>query len=332
MVRRKISWQRKLLFSLVATTIGLGSIESMCRLVVASSPDARWQHHRKLVVTIGFAGLNQILEPDSKLFWRLRANVRDHQLSGEIGGSAPLNFSVSTDAENHRRMPVVANADRRILFLGDSCTFGVGVNDDETFASLLQGRFSDVQCVNAGVPGYSAYQGAKRLENARAIPNTVVISFLFNDESSWDARSDVEHAAAQRTPGAWLVRNSRFATLLTSLQRGSNDNVESSIKKKRPRLTDQEYSERLESMVQECRSVGARPILVVWPLREQMLNNESIVKQEVVRYLGNELDVPVVDLVPEFIANGGTSLFADVVHANQAGHELVADLIEPLLK
>ena len=41
-----------------------------------------------------------------------------------------------------------------VMFLGDSFTFGLGVNDDEVFAELLN-QSSDLTHLNAGVPGYS---------------------------------------------------------------------------------------------------------------------------------------------------------------------------------
>ena len=46
----------------------------------------------------------------------------------------------------------------RILGVGDSTTFGMGVRDDETFLSLLEdlANKNDFKCevINAGVPGY----------------------------------------------------------------------------------------------------------------------------------------------------------------------------------
>lgn len=41
-----------------------------------------------------------------------------------------------------------------LIFLGDSFTFGLGVNDDEVFTELLNDG-SDLTFLNAGVPGYS---------------------------------------------------------------------------------------------------------------------------------------------------------------------------------
>ena len=46
---------------------------------------------------------------------------------------------------------------RRVL-LGDSFTFGLGVNDDETFASLMNADDRQTRYLNAGVAGYSTDQ------------------------------------------------------------------------------------------------------------------------------------------------------------------------------
>lgn len=43
-----------------------------------------------------------------------------------------------------------------IAAIGDSMTFGIGVNDDETWVNLLAQEFPDVHFTNTGHPGFSA--------------------------------------------------------------------------------------------------------------------------------------------------------------------------------
>lgn len=58
----------------------------------------------------------------------------------------------------------------RLLFLGDSVTFGYLVSHTETFVQRaeeeLRARFPDasIECINAGVPGYTLFQGWGFLE------------------------------------------------------------------------------------------------------------------------------------------------------------------------
>lgn len=48
------------------------------------------------------------------------------------------------------------NAECTIAMIGDSVTFGFGVNDSETFTELLQQRFEGFQFINSGVSGYNS--------------------------------------------------------------------------------------------------------------------------------------------------------------------------------
>lgn len=77
----------------------------------------------------------------------------------------------------------------RVLFLGDSVTFGDGLaNDDETLPARIAGALSGrigrpVEAINAGVSGYSPWQEGKFLkrEGFRYSPDLVVLTFVLND-------------------------------------------------------------------------------------------------------------------------------------------------------
>ena len=43
-----------------------------------------------------------------------------------------------------------------IAFVGDSVTFGMGVDDDDTWVNLLAAELPDIQFKNAGLPGYNS--------------------------------------------------------------------------------------------------------------------------------------------------------------------------------
>lgn len=327
-----IPLRRKIVYSLATVCIGLMFVETVCRLLVASVPNERWQYHATLINSVGFGELNEILEPDAALFWRVKPGIDAAYIYAEVLGSQPMSFTVTTDRLGCRRMPTAPRATKRVLFLGDSCTFGVGVDDDETFAYLLQQRLGDVQCLNYGVPGYSSFQGRRRLEMLEGDlpPDIVVVSFLFNDDSAWDGRSDLEHVNDQRSFASFLTRNSRFALLVAGLKPAPHPVRPRA--KTRPRLTDREYSRELKMIVQLCRAQGSQPVFLLWPLRSQMYDDSVYPKQEIVKYLGKSDDIPVIDLLSEFRENGGASLFADVVHANKDGNKLIADELEPVIR
>ena len=93
-----------------------------------------------------------------------------------------------------QRLERVDASRERILFVGDSIVYGMGVSDDETMTHLIETRAPGVQVLNAAVSGYSLDQDAIYL--ARILPEVrpslvVVGVFTGNDfqvtgrEFSW---------------------------------------------------------------------------------------------------------------------------------------------------
>ncbi len=91
---------------------------------------------------------------------------------------------------DHRSPAELRRGAPQILFLGDSFTFGAGVQDDEAFPMLLQSRLRrrlddrDLTAVDAGVPSYSPFLA--RLQLARMIdagyrPDLVVYTLDVTD-------------------------------------------------------------------------------------------------------------------------------------------------------
>lgn len=71
----------------------------------------------------------------------------------------------------------------KIIFIGDSNTFGNGVPTDSTFVEVLDDMLPNVSAINLAVPGYTSYQGYKTLLKyvPELSPDIAVVSFNFND-------------------------------------------------------------------------------------------------------------------------------------------------------
>lgn len=97
---------------------------------------------------------------------------------------------------------------RRILAIGDSFTYGHGVQDDETYPAVvervLRGRGHDVEVVNAGVPGYSTDQAyAWALRDGLALdPDVLLVGVHCSDVSDNYESSlyDLEEGRLVRRP------------------------------------------------------------------------------------------------------------------------------------
>jgi lysophospholipase L1-like esterase len=72
---------------------------------------------------------------------------------------------------------------RRVVAVGDSFTFGEGVNDGDTYPRRLQDLLPDTEVVNLGVHGYGLDQILIRLreEVPRYRPDVVLLGFFLND-------------------------------------------------------------------------------------------------------------------------------------------------------
>lgn len=82
--------------------------------------------------------------------------------------------------------PLQAQDPFTILFLGDSLTAGYGLDEGQSFPSLLERRFDaegrDIRVLNAGVSGSTSASGLSRLQwYARSNPDLLVLSLGAND-------------------------------------------------------------------------------------------------------------------------------------------------------
>lgn len=101
-----------------------------------------------------------IFVPDPALGWQLRPGLEHRHETDE--------FSVTyrTDAEGWRigEPPAADDAGRRIVLLGDSFTFGVGAEYEDTYGARIQRELEDTRVWNLAVPGYGVDQLVLQLE------------------------------------------------------------------------------------------------------------------------------------------------------------------------
>lgn len=92
--------------------------------------------------------------------------------------------SINEDGYRGPRIPVEPTPGRyRILVLGDSYVFGHGVDEEETFCSLVAARLPESEVLNFGVVGYSTDQELMLLRDRglRYRPDLVILGLYRND-------------------------------------------------------------------------------------------------------------------------------------------------------
>jgi hypothetical protein len=91
------------------------------------------------------------------------------------------NWQMTTLPDGSRAVPGTNTAATcKVVLLGDSVTFAWGVNDAETWPSLVARQLPSVHLINTGSPGYSIYEVAATMD---AVPAEGYVYLLVNNDS-----------------------------------------------------------------------------------------------------------------------------------------------------
>jgi len=332
---------KNVFFSVLVCACTLALFEIGSRLFVSHEDDLVRKEHEDLIRVLGLPGMIDLFDPDPDLFWKLKPNLDSERISGTIG-RYPVTFEVSTNEIGLRSRPIPREKrEFRVLVLGNSCAFGIGVDDEETWPARLEEMLrrstgGDVLVMNASVPGYSSYQGKCFLETRGFAlrPDLVIASFGFNDASEWSSRSDMQVAralAAGRSGGPLAA--SRAYLVLRKVVAGVRATETTENTKKRPRLSPREFDRALVEIRDLCAERNVPVLFLIWPFRKQMeeKNDALLAYQRIVAEVGERERVPLIDLVGPFLEAEG-DLFVDNLHANAAGCRVAAEAIVSVLE
>jgi lysophospholipase L1-like esterase len=111
---------------------------------------------------------------------------------------------------------------KRLLFLGSSVTFGWGVPAERAFPELVRQGLEKAlpgiafETINAGVPGYSSYQGILYLKKILSLyqPDVVVAEFGINDGTVAVKKADKDWKPGFWEPAHKALRNSGWGRLV----------------------------------------------------------------------------------------------------------------------
>ncbi len=294
--------------------IALGATEVLLRGLVPVAPLMRFEQlgeAHKDRDTVQFLSL---VESDEDVFWRLAPGKVLPEDSRPFFGLISNEQGLREDHEIPRKKGV---GEIRVLFLGDSCTFGYGLGAEETFVELVEAelrrRVPDirVECINAGVPGWSLFQGWRFLESEGFgfEPDLVVVAFGWNDNDRWDGSSDMEQY--QRLRAAAPPAALRWSRLGSMAWQAVAQRPPPPPSSKRPRLLPEEFAELLGVFETDTREHGADLMLLVLPGRA---NFDPSAPQ------GGRLPLQLVQLqfgIRRHLGDGGPSALVDGVAVAQ---------------
>jgi hypothetical protein len=243
---------------------------------------------------------------DDELLWRYRPNQIGRVTEYGILKDAPV---ATINALGFRgRDPVAGDPRPRILFLGDSATFGVGVADRETYSALVQGLTGDcVVSFNAGVGGWGVFQYEALLRRvAETLPARFVVVDLGTGSTAQRQpfATDAEREAYLRPRrllnairehsrlALFLGRPAHRLWMMFTERRAPTEAVTTGSDLASFYRKLEANMQRLATMRDMVASHGGEFVVVVWPGR--FAHNEAFVRT--IRNWGRESGVAVIDL------------------------------------
>lgn len=243
-----------------------------------------------------------------------------------------------------RRGPSVEDAPPpgtlRLVATGDSSTFGLGVNDDETWPAQLQRILGGllegaarVEVVNGAVPGYSTEHNLRQLrrdllplrpdvlllcptgQNDASLRASAGDRAVLDDNSELRARLDQLHVVRMlglgHTDETFRADGIRLA--------GDPD--------ARPRVSADEFVQNLHAIAQLARQAAIPAVYIVTPHDPDLAARVPDLQpseQRVLDVIAQQDVVRGVDVRADFAAYAPHDLFSDQIHFIPLGQQLIA--------
>ena len=331
-----------LLLALVGVIIGAGAVELFLRVARPAAPDLRALHQA---------------EPTQPWLYRLRPGAE-----AELEKTAGIHYRVNADGF---RGPHYAQARAdgvfRVAVLGDSLTFGFGVEEAEVYTALLEAELArllaprKVEVLNFGVGGYNPYNEVALFEGIAAAwqPDLVLVQFCINDLNDprlhFDAHTlrllELPDAAFPdprmrtqpmpgRSPLAFCAGRLRLCDLLQHAlyeNRADRRALARAVAERRT-LGEAERTwlhAQYGKLQQWAETHDARFGVVVFPYPKQLREPSRDGVAQGIAALGRDAGFAVIDLTQAFRAasQARDALFLDLWHPSPAGHRVAAEAL-----
>lgn len=227
----------------------------------------------------------------------------------------------------------------RIVCVGDSCTFGLGVREADTWERRLEeilNRAGDgtirFEVLSFGVVGYSTFQSRRQLELEvpRFAPDLVLyMPTVFNDATYAPEATDAERGEQHRSLIVRL-RQLRLSRLLGSEppRYSLPDRVELAATRDAShcRVPLAELPEHYRAAIDSVRRMGARLLMIGSTVDTALRAKDPGLEERMacLRNVAAEQGVPLTDAGAALRAFEPLSLFTDGVHPGPEGTRVIA--------
>jgi hypothetical protein len=269
-----------------------------------------------------------------------------------------LSYQVYTDRRGARvSYPGEQSPDKLdIMFIGDSFTWGAGVENDESYAALV-GRRLNLRSANLAMGSYGTTQALQMLRRNLGVRPRIVMYPVNIDQwrrnvsacaptyypfcldcsyvtlnadgvpeirpprTNGVRRTDlqVEYETKGLAPAQWVIHGADVVVgrILSKAAEGKASDL---------RLRNTAMRFLLSEMVKATKSIGASLDVVFIPAGEQMLAAPAQLT-----HLSHALGFGFLDVTQSMRAHGGRELYFPDGHPNKLGHRLIANDIVSFL-
>ncbi|MBN2227191.1 MAG: SGNH/GDSL hydrolase family protein [candidate division Zixibacteria bacterium] len=290
----------------------------------------------------------EVFKKDRDLLWRFRP-------SQEITSRFFEGETIRINSFGLRGDEIPPRSDKcRIVALGNSCTFGWGMKEDQTYANRLEmlvnadSTLPEIEVINAGIPGYSSTQGSRFFYSdiLKLHPDIVMLMFGWNDQ--WAASENISDRN-QKMPAQFVIdlqntfsRLKAYRLIRKIILWATEKPLEETLHKDGPiiyRAAVGEFYQNGKLICSTARKENVIPILLTSPIpalntyyppgMKSPMHDFHEKYNSQARLLANDLGVPLVDLARIF--DGYDDLFDnaadDPIHFNAKGHRIAAEAI-----
>ena len=276
---------------------------------------------------------------DAFLMWFPKPNYSDGDININSQGFRDKEYTVKKDKNVFR-----------ILCLGDSSTFGLGVQLQDTYHALLENRLNKefgqrgrrFEIINAGVTGYTSCQGLGlyKLKGFKYTPDIVTFYFGINDGKKFFYISDkqIMHHNIPAAVKAAMEKNLLLKLHSYRLLRNFIVNVlcigKKNVRVNVPRVSLEDFRENILELNRLCGKNGSVLLLVSPPYSKlkdlrgnSLIDIDFISYRELLEDISKKHNIPLVS-IPEMTEGSPldtTPFFLDTVHPNQLGHRIIME-------
>ncbi len=278
------------------------------------------------------------LVEDALLMWFPKPNYSDEYININSQGFRDREHKVKKDKNVFR-----------ILCLGDSSTFGLRVELDETYHALLENKLNKelghkgirFEVINAGVPGYTSCQGLAlyKLKGFKYKPDIVTFYLGGNDIGRNFYLSDKEIMQNDVPVAVKVIINNLLLKLdsyrvlrkfIIDITKERKNNIREIV----PRVSLEDYKENILELNKLCKKNGSVLVLISPPVCKVEFFEKNLQRKKVLvqwrrelKNIAQEYNIPLVS-IPEMTEESPSDtkrFFLDMMHPNPLGHRMIME-------